>query len=140
MDREARGVAEGVHSPEDEICLLVPAPPVPPAFDDAVVVSVDDNMSRFGTQRDDDTDKEFEAHGFGPQNFSALGLPSGDEAPGAPLRADDHSDPDTGAGIRERVDIEDLYPKVSNLRIKFLLARINDLACNWNGSGNIWPG
>ncbi|KAJ7750694.1 hypothetical protein DFH07DRAFT_690627, partial [Mycena maculata] len=75
VNGDARVAGDGVNLFENVVRLFVCAPPVPPTFDDTIVIPVDNNVSWLGTQRDDDTDEEFEPDGFRPQDFSVFAFP-----------------------------------------------------------------
>jgi hypothetical protein len=89
------GSGEGVDAPENSVDLGVAAAALPPALDDANVVSEDLEVTAWSRACDKVTDEEFEANGFCPANVPTVTLPARKEAPGPPTGTD--SDCDTNA-------------------------------------------
>ena len=79
---------------EDFVNRSVPAPSVPPPFDDAPVVPIYNEMSLPCFAISEISDQAFESNGFCPADISLPFQcpPAWDEMPGSPLIADDDSD------------------------------------------------
>ena len=79
---------------EDFVNCSVPAPSVPPPFDDSPVVPVYNEMSLPCFAISEISDQAFESDGLCPADISLSFQcpPARDEMPGSPLIADDDSD------------------------------------------------
>jgi hypothetical protein len=84
-----------VYASEYFVDGFVPVPPSPPAFNNACIVAMDDDIAANARERGKGSDKKLKAHSFSPPNVTLLivgCLPSRDEPPGSPVIADDNSD------------------------------------------------
>jgi hypothetical protein len=61
---------------EDLVSEFVPTPPLPPALDDAGVVTKDFEVFTWGAGDEEGLDKEFKPDSFCPSDVTALALPS----------------------------------------------------------------
>jgi hypothetical protein len=103
--KDTRGFREeGMNSFEYIVGLVVAMMAVPPAFNDACVVSIDKNISPLRDDGVKSAYEQFKADGFCPADVAVRPpncLPSWDEFPGSPSLADDDADPHTSASIGE---------------------------------------
>lgn len=100
---------KGVNAFENGIDGLVPVAADPPAFDDAGVIAMYDDVAAIGEEARDGCNKEFESDGFSPRDvtLSVPHLPAWEESPSSPAVADDDANADARASIRERVKVEE---------------------------------
>jgi hypothetical protein len=86
-----------VYTFEDVVDWLAPASPVPPAFNDSFVVTIDSEVSGFMLLVAEKAGNKFEANSLCPADisFSVQGLPAGDESPCSPFTLDDDGNPNT---------------------------------------------
>ena len=68
------------------VCGSIPAPEIPPTFNNSLVVTVDPKVSARASNPGDHPNEEFKANGFCPSNVSGtISLfPTQDEAPSSP--------------------------------------------------------
>lgn len=100
---------KGVDSFEDGVDAIVAVSANFPAFDNAGVVAVDEEVLFRINGASDGKDEEFEGNGFGPCDVSLAVsfLPSWEEPPGSPLGADDDAKADARASIRNGGDVDE---------------------------------
>ncbi|KAJ7585528.1 hypothetical protein C8J56DRAFT_717536, partial [Mycena floridula] len=70
VDRETTVFAKRMDAAEDTVDVFIPTPSIPPALDDAIVVSIDEMLGLL-MELNDGENKEFEAHRLGPPNISS---------------------------------------------------------------------
>jgi hypothetical protein len=112
---------EVVDSPKDDVCLSVPTPSFPPAFNNAPVVTEEPEVLARFTNCEDSTDEEIEADCFSPSDVSPFSVPPWDEPPSSPAVCDDDRNSTSGTGIRERAIVLDATRTRDSAR-KFLVA------------------
>jgi hypothetical protein len=93
VDGGIRAVLHGVDPPKDEVDLSVVAAASPPAFDNAFVVSVDDEVPEIRMELGNGTHQEFESNGLCPANVLFICPPLLLQRPGSPSITHDNADP-----------------------------------------------
>lgn len=99
---------EHVNMFKDVVDLRVPAPPIPLSFNDAFVVTIDEKVSWLCDSAEEEPCKQLKADSLSPANVSSpIEFPSGDEAPCSPPVANNNSNANAQACIRECPSIVD---------------------------------
>jgi len=84
---------------EDLVAGSVAAAPLPPSFDDTLVISKDLEMNSGGLSIEDGADEELKANALRPANISSVVVPAWDEFPSSPGALDDDPDAVAGASV-----------------------------------------
>lgn len=87
---------KGVDPTEYSVDRFVPAPVVPPSFNDSFVVPIYLNVSASTNKPCDGSDEKLEANCFGPSNVTSTieCLPARDKTPRSPFVIDDDGNAD----------------------------------------------
>jgi hypothetical protein len=84
---------------EDGVGGFVPAPPLPPALDNASVVAENFDAAAFWALIEEHDSEEFQADCFCPADVSVFSFPSQEEAPCPPPAADPNHDANARASV-----------------------------------------
>lgn len=99
---------KGVNSFENLVDLCVAVSSVSPAFDDACIVTENDERAGGDDGVVNRADEKFKGHGFGPSDVpgAIAGVsPAWDKSPGSPSLANSDSDSNFRASIRKGLDV-----------------------------------
>ena len=91
-------VEKGVESSEDKVDMPVVAAAVPPALDNTLVITIDEEVMVVGSggvEDEEGVDKELKTHHLSPANITSVCAPVWEECPCPPVRSDDDSDANT---------------------------------------------
>ncbi|KAF8550624.1 hypothetical protein OG21DRAFT_1525014 [Imleria badia] len=113
VDGEVGICDKGVNMFENEVDGLVSVVANSPAFNDAGVVAVDDDVAVVGYEARDGCNKELKGDGFSPGDvvLAVSCLPAWDEPPGTSTTADDDANANANAraSIRERMEVKEQW-------------------------------
>ncbi|KAJ6611101.1 hypothetical protein B0H10DRAFT_1953281 [Mycena sp. CBHHK59/15] len=97
--REDGIIRDGVYVFEDLISGSVPAPAIPPTFDNPFVIPKNLDMTGRSARCNERADEELKSNGFSPANVSAISFPAWEEPPGTPALANGDSNSNRKAGV-----------------------------------------
>jgi len=84
---------------EDLVASSVAAAPLPPSFNNTLVVSEDLEMNSGGLSIEDGANEELKTNAFCPADVSSIMVPAWDEFPRSPGAFDDDPDAVAGASV-----------------------------------------
>ena len=108
MDNALARVCDAMDSAKNSICLLIPALTFPPAFDNALVVTIQLEVISWCAHGKECLRQELKPNGFHPSNVTSIRLLSWEELPCSPPVTNGDSNADTRAGIGVSLGIDDL--------------------------------